>query len=211
MNLGKFVENRAPKSRIALLVIADILTMSLAGFLALYIRFDFSLQHMDWGYLRSELLWLPLHIGTGILMFMLFKLYRSVWRFASVTELLRSGAASAATMFVEIIYLNIFQVQMPLSYYLLKFMMMMIGVVGVRFMYRFLRMFESLRPGKKDEKKRTMIVGGGEAGAVVIREFQMSKWLDQQICCIIDDDPQKKENISAASRLSAEEKIFRGS
>ena len=58
-------------------------------------------------------------------------------------------------------------------------------------MYRFLRMVQELRSGRKTNRKRLMIVGGGEAGAMIIKELQGSRYLDQQVCCIIDDDVSK--------------------
>ena len=46
MNLEKFVEQNAPRNRIALLVIVDIFLITLSGFLSLYVRYDFSFSKM---------------------------------------------------------------------------------------------------------------------------------------------------------------------
>ena len=95
MNLEKFVENNAPRNRIALLAITDIFLIALSGFLALYIRYDFRFSKMDMQYVDYEMQYLPVSIVVTLVLFVLFKLYRSVWRFASSAELLNViGACS---------------------------------------------------------------------------------------------------------------------
>ena len=59
MNLEKFIEKNAPRNRIALLVIIDIFLITLSGFLALYIRYDFRFSQMDMRYVDYEILYLP--------------------------------------------------------------------------------------------------------------------------------------------------------
>ena len=85
MNIEKFIEKNAPKNMIALLVILDLILITVSGFLALYIRFDFSFRRMDMTYVRYELRYLPVSLVLTIILFVIFKLYRSVWRFASTT------------------------------------------------------------------------------------------------------------------------------
>ena len=191
MKLGNFIEKRAPRNRLALLMLLDVLVVAVSGFLALYIRFDFKFQNMDMTFMKTELKSLPLHILVTLALFIVFKLYRSVWRFASATEFLNIVGACTASMIATSIYMNVLSWNMPTSYYLLKYVMLLAAVTGIRFMYRFLRMVQELRSGRKTNRKRLMIVGGGEAGAMIIKELQGSRYLDQQVCCIIDDDVTK--------------------
>ena len=191
MKLGNFIEKKAPINRLALLVFMDMLVISMSGFLALYIRFDFKFQNMDMSFMKTELTTLPLHILVTLVLFVLFKLYRSVWRFASATEFLNVVGACTFSIIFEYIYMHVLKLKMPVSYYLLKYVVLLAAVTGIRFMYRFLRMVQELRSGKKTDRKRTMIIGGGEAGAMIIKELQSSRYLDQQVCCIIDDNEGK--------------------
>ena len=103
MDLGKFVEKNAPKNRIALLVLLDILIIALSGFLALYIRFDFSISLMkeSMRFVNYELKYLPINIVVTILLFVFFKLYRSVWHFAGTTELLNVLSACAGSIVIR--------------------------------------------------------------------------------------------------------------
>ena len=191
MKIENFVEKRAPMNRLALLVFLDTLVIAVAGFLALYIRYDFKFQNMDRQFMIRELSTLPLHIVMTLGLFVLFRLYKSVWRFASTTEFLNIVFACTGSVILECVYMSVFHLYMPISYYLLKYVLLMAAVTAIRFMYRFLRLVQEIRTGEKKDRKRTMIIGGGEAGAMIIKELQSSRYLDQQVCCIIDDDEEK--------------------
>ena len=193
MNLEKFVEQNAPRNRIALLVIVDIFLITLSGFLSLYVRYDFSFSKMDMQYVDYEIQYLPIELAVTLLLFVLFKLYRSVWRFASSAELLNVIGACSASIILQIVGMGILGMRMPVSYYLMKYMFLIVGVGALRFTYRILRMLQERRNVDTKEKcKNTMIVGGGEAGAMIIKEFQNSRFLNQKISCVIDDNPSKQ-------------------
>lgn len=193
MNLESFIEKNAPKNRVALLVIIDLLIITISGFLALYIRFDFSFSMMDMTYVDYEMKYLPLNLILTIIIFILFKLYRSVWRFASTTELLNVIGACSGSILLQIILMSILKMRMPVSYYMMKYVILIAGIGSLRFTYRILRMFQEKRiGGHGDSRKKTMVVGAGEAGAMIIKEFQNSQYLDQKVCCVIDDNEAKQ-------------------
>ena len=192
MNVEKFIEKNAPKNRIALLVILDLILITLSGFLALYIRFDLRFSRMDMTYVRYELRYLPVSLVLTIVLFVLFKLYRSVWRFASTTELLNVIGACSVSLVLQIVIMACLKMRMPVSYYLMKYVILITGIGSLRFAYRILRMLQEKRTGLRgDARKNTMVVGAGEAGAMIIKEFQNSRYLDQKVCCVIDDNTAK--------------------
>ena len=192
MNLEDFVEKNAPRNRLALLVLVDILLITISGFLALYIRYDFRFGNMEMRYVDFEIKYLAANLIITILLFVLFKLYRSVWRFASTTELLNVIGACSASILIQIVLMAFLGMRMPVSYYLMKYVLLIVGIGTVRFMYRILRMLQEHRMGERqDARKRTMIIGGGEAGAMIIKELQNSRYLDQCVCCVIDDNAAK--------------------
>lgn len=193
MSLEKFIEKNVPRNRLALLIIADIFLISLSGFMSLYIRYDFRFSNMDMQYVNYEIRYLPVNLIISLILFVLFKLYRSVWRFASSAELLNVVKACTASIVIQIIGMGILKMRMPVSYYLMKYVILIAGVGSVRFMYRILRMFQERRlSDRRDSRKNTMIIGGGEAGAMIIKEFQNSRYLNQQVSCVIDDNPAKQ-------------------
>ena len=178
MDLGKFIEKNAPKNRIALLVLLDILIIALSGFLALYIRFDFSISLMkeSMRFVNYEFKYLPINIVVTILLFVFFKLYRSVWHFAGTTELLNVLSACTGSLIVQAIGVTLLGMRMPLSYYPIKFVLMTLFVGCLRFAYRILRVFHGKGLGaKKNQRKNVMIIGGGEAGDMIIKELQNSR------------------------------------
>lgn len=192
MNLESFIEKNAPRNRIALLAIVDILLITISGFLALYIRYDFRFSNMEMTYVDHEIKYLLINLAVTILLFVIFKLYRSVWRFASTTELLNVIGACSASILTQIVGMSLLGMRMPVSYYLMKYVLLILGIGTVRFMYRILRMLQERRIGERqDGRKRTMIIGGGEAGAMIIKELQNSRYLDQCVCCVIDDNAAK--------------------
>ena len=193
MNIESFIEKNAPRNRIALLVILDLLIITVSGFLALYIRFDFQFSKMEMGYVDRELKYLPLNLMITLLLFVLFKLYRSVWRFASANEFLNVISACSASTLIQIVIMSFMKMRMPVSYYMMKYVILIVGVGSLRFAYRILRMLQEKRMGlRKDSRKNTMVVGAGEAGAMIIKEFQTSRYLDQKVCCVIDDNEAKQ-------------------
>lgn len=187
------MEKNAPRNRIALLVVIDVILIALSGFLALYIRYDFRFSNMDMQYVDYEIFCLPLNLAVTLLIFALFRLYRSVWRFASTTELLNVIGACTTSMVIQVVVMSVLRMRMPVSYYLMKYVLLMMGVGILRFTYRILRMLQERRIGERnDARKRTMIVGGGEAGAMIIKELQNSRYLDQCVCCVVDDNVAKQ-------------------
>ena len=182
MSLEKFIEKNAPKNRVALLVVLDILIVAVTGFLALYVRYDFRFSKMDMQYVNAELRYLPVNLVLTIILFVLFRLYRSVWSFASSTELLNVISACTISIVLQGIILAVAKTRMPISYYLIKYFLLIMGVGVLRFTYRILRMFQERRSGfREDARRNTMVVGAGEAGAMVIKEFQNSRYLDQKV------------------------------
>ena len=75
---------------------------------------------------------------------------------------------------------------------MMKYVILIAGIGCLRFAYRILRMFQERRVGlERDKRKNTMVVGGGEAGAMIIKEFQNSRYLAHRVCCVVDDNTSK--------------------
>ena len=193
LKLENFMEKSVPINRMFLLVFADILLISLSGLLALYIRFDFRFENMDMAFLRYEVQTLPLHLIVTLLVFLMFRLYQSVWRFASTAEMMNVVGACTSSIVLEVIYMVILKIRMPISYYFIKYILLIAGAMGIRVADRLVQTWlEIYGIERKDSRDRIMVVGGGDAGALIIKEIQNSHYLDQQVCCIIDDDPLKQ-------------------
>lgn len=174
--------------QIILLCVADMAIFVLTSLFALALRFDFEIPS---NYLNNLLNSLPLNVLIMVAFFYLAGLYTSVWRYASVVELLNVGLAC---VFVEVITLatnSILQFRLPASFYFIQCISMILLVGGLRFSYRILRILKNLALRYRGDKVRTLLIGAGEAGRMVVDETMRSTTMNSRIVCIIDDDKKR--------------------
>ena len=177
--------------RVILLLVLDILVLNAAAFLALYIRFEFSfaaLARTD--YLRVAMRWALPNTLLALGLFAAFRLYRTLWSFAGPDELARIFVASILLGLLQLILILLNLMELPVSFPILFSMLLFIATTVVRFSYRFLRRVRDRLSSRS--QRRTMLIGAGAAGALVLREFQNSSLSQNKVVCIIDDDPNKK-------------------
>lgn len=187
--LGQF--NRQKFIRVVFLIVADALLINAAAFLALFVRFEFSLEALQNSPYLSGLVtysWLNT-LGT-LLIFYYMKLYDSLWEFASTAELVRVIIASVLSAGLCVLGMMMMRISMPRSFAVLYAGFLTAFCSALRLVYRELR--RARMRSDAPEKKRTMLIGGGEAGSMVLREFQFSAHSENNVVCIIDDDKSKR-------------------
>lgn len=84
----KGLKNPKKRIRVSLLILYDILVIGISEYTALLIRFEFHPGMIRKPFLESMIHYTPINIGCTLIIFALFSLYESLWRYASVTELL---------------------------------------------------------------------------------------------------------------------------
>ncbi len=173
-----------------LLMIFDIIAVNASYLMALWFRFDCVYSEIPLEYLESCFRFIPFNTVICIVVFVIFRLYNSIWRYASVNELLRTGVATAVTAVIHVVLTCLFFDRMPISYYLLGAAMQFLLMLGVRFFYRFVLLLRGLR-GQRTEA-RTMIVGAGGAGQMILKSVRDQGDTDLNIVCFIDDNPNKR-------------------
>ena len=180
--------------RVLCLVTADAVIVNLAAVVTLLIRFSIDGMTVwnsafEW-YLKLYLGYAVINTVVTIVMFALFNLYNSLWEFAGYNELVRIGCASVASAFVNFVLMMVIEdSRMPLSFPIVYSMLLAAGTGTLRLIYRALRRKRADR--STAEKKRTMLIGGGQAGAMVLREFRYSAHSENKVVCVIDDDRSK--------------------
>jgi Predicted nucleoside-diphosphate sugar epimerases len=180
--------------RVAFLVVLDLLLNCAASILALLMLFDFNWDRMMWqSFMNHFVLYLSVTSVVTVLVFIPFKLYNSLWEFASIDELMHIVIAGSIVSLLKFLA-NQFNISFlsgfPVSYPLISGILL-ISFVGLsRMGYRMLRSI--FRPEKKHTKVRTLLIGGGNAGAMVLREFQTSIKSTNEVVCIVDDDFAKR-------------------
>ena len=182
---------RIPVNRIIALILVDIMSIVIAAFGALYVRFDFSFAGIPPVYIEKfEHVILP-NIIITLLFFTLWKLYKSVWRYASANELLNIIFATSCAAVAQTLYCHIFGWNMPRSYYVIYWFILTVLTCGIRFGYRILRLLNGKRDSLfgKEKKVNVMVIGAGAAGNMILKEIESSRYLNLQAKCIIDDQP----------------------
>ena len=173
-----------------LLIAYDFLAVSLSYFAALWLRFDCKFNEIELPYLQVYYHTILIYAVFCIIVFWCVRLYKSIWRFASYSELLRMICATAVTSIVYTISVTGFILRMPVSYYLSGLLIQFTLTLGVRFSYRFILLLRA----KKDDagiEKRVMLIGAGNAGQMILRDIRNTKEIDEKVYCFIDDDENK--------------------
>ncbi len=179
--------------RILLLIVLDTFSVFGAFFAGLWLRFEFSFSSIPAEYLHGFFHFSAVWCLVSIFVFSLFNLYHSIWRFASVDELLRIMGAFLVFALAICIYLMLGYHVMPYSFYILGGVFQFLCTVAIRFGYRLARglriQLEHIASNKA--KENIMIIGAGEAGRVLATELEGSQYVKARVVCVIDDNPNK--------------------
>ena len=171
------------------LVVLDILIINTSSFMALWIRFDFRIGNIEPRYISELLQYIPINTIVTLGIFWIFKLYHSLWKFASVDELMNIIFATTASEVVQYIGMKLMHIEIPRSYFPLHLIFMAGLVICSRFAYRFLR--RASNQYHCESSHRIMVIGAGDAANILIREMINSLYLDGKVVCAIDDDKLK--------------------
>ncbi len=180
---------KIPLSRIFALVLADIMVVIGVSFLAIYVRFDFSFSAIPRVYMEMVEKLMPYNIVTTLLFFTLWKLYKSVWRYASATELVNIVFATTTNAIVQIIVCQVLGLNMPRSYYAIYWFLLSVLTCGIRFSYRILRIINAKRTSLTENKKNinVLLIGAGAAANAILKEIENNQYINMRVRCIIDD------------------------
>ena len=173
-----------------LLVCYDIIVVNLSYFLALWLRFDCQFNSITPEYLTSWEKFTPLYTAVCVFVFWGTRLYKSLWKYASYTELVYLIYATLITGLFHTVGITLLYMRMPISYYLIGPMLQFLAMVTVRFSYRFIILLRNRRRTESD-RGRVMVIGAGNAGQSILRDIVRSKEVNDKVYCLIDDDPNK--------------------
>lgn len=184
--------NVKKRTSTAIFVLMDIATAIISAVMPYVLRFGiFSIQT---GVARSffmiTLKWLPLDIAIFIGVNVALRLYNRVWTYASVGELYDCAKSAVITEAIYIVYKMLLGIYMFRSYYPFNILILGLLLGFSRLIVRIVRGAEKRR-NKKGDTRNVMIIGGGAAATMLIKEYQLSR-NRIKVCCIIDDNPEKK-------------------
>lgn len=173
------------------LMIYDVLAINFAYFFGLWLRFDLHFTSIPAEYMSAFLKFAPIYTVFTIFVFAQLRLYNSLWRFASFSELNRVIVASVITTIFNIVGMTAFIQRMPLSYYIIGAVLQFGLTLTIRFSYRYMNLERGRREKEANPLHNAMIIGAGAAGQTLIRELKSSGDVKSKACCVIDDNPNK--------------------
>lgn len=183
--------------------ILDIICIAGSFFLALWIRYEFSYSAIPTEYLYRYARTIMFWVAISIFVFSRFRLYNSIWVFVSIDELFRIMLSYGVLLFIGAVGVLCLEIKMPWAYYAIGFILSFMCTVGLRFSYRIARqILNDIADGRpKSQKERIMIIGAGEAGRILVREYARSAYLNGNVVCLIDDNPTKRNRILDGIRI----------
>ncbi len=185
------------KDRMQLLVrrfflfLTDTFLLNACVYLSLIMRFDVGIVSIEPQYTSNYVENMLPYTIISLLIFWGFRLYHSLWQYASIAEVYRIAEACITVEIVHYVCNRIVGNMLPRSCYFNAAIYLIIAICASRFMYRMIRTilnkYRNIRTSNN-----VMIIGAGEATNVIMREIQSSSYLaNSHIACIIDDDRRK--------------------
>jgi UDP-GlcNAc:undecaprenyl-phosphate GlcNAc-1-phosphate transferase len=169
-------------------VLLDVILIVLAYWSAYALQFGPFSDSPAWKlFLRT----LPILVVMRLAAFLVFGVYRGIWRYTSMDDLLAFAKAVAAGSIVSmIIVLFKFRFQgFSRAVFLIDALVMLLLLAGSRVAFRFFR--QVLPPGSAGNGQRVLIYGAGDAGELLLRELLNNRELSYAPVGFMDDDANK--------------------
>ncbi len=175
----------------AFLMLYDIAAIHVAYLFALWGRFDFIFSQIPELYLEPYKKFITAYSFGCVIIFWLFRMYKSMWRYAGYDEFIRIVEASGFTSVLHMLLITVIIRRMPLTYYFFGALLQMILLLIGRFGYKII-LYTAAYHRKGDAMTgRVMLIGAGEAGQAILRELANARETNDKVVCIIDDNPYK--------------------
>ena len=174
-----------------LLMVYDFIAVCAAYFLALWLRFDGLIRSIPQRFFQPYIQFILPCAAVSVVIFLLLRMYNSMWRFASFTEFIRTLIGSFISSVLHTVLITVLFRRMPLSYYLVGAGIQFILLVMIRFSFRFIQILKRRSELVETGTKRIMLIGAGNAAQAILKEMSRAEEITDKVVCIIDDNPNK--------------------
>ena len=180
---------RLKTSRRYLLMLVDAVLINLSYVLAYCFRFNFDIPNEElMKYLDSAIIITIVYLGI----YSVFKLYKSLWSYASIDEFLLGIGAGITGNLAALAYTAVAHNRIPYIVSVLAGIFTVILTLGFRISFRIyrkrIRLFDRTN---ENGFKRVMIIGAGAAGSMTIKEMKLHPEMRYKPVVLIDDDTNK--------------------
>ena len=190
-----------------ILILSDAVLINLAYILAFYFRYNYrNFKFYSNSYTEIAVIVTVIYIAC----FYLFKLYESLWSYASIDEFMLAIGACLTSSIATIVFVRVFNHGFAYGVSIIACAFSILFIVGFRMSFRIYNRFESIIDCSvnKSERKRVMIIGAGAAAAMVIKEMKSSNQSKYMPVALIDDEVYKKgKNIMGVKVLGSRKDI----
>lgn len=190
--IDKIIFNKWDSSKVfrIVLIVLDAFAIYYSSILAMMARFNTNASGIPSVYFDAITGMAIYNIIFTVVIIYICRLYNSIWRFASIKEILYIFVATMMSTIANFLVYFGFSVPIFRSYFPLYFLILFSFLFIERFSYRFVRAIyrKNFFSGIKEN---ILIVGAGDAGNLTIRELEMSNQLESRVVGLIDDDKNK--------------------
>ncbi|MBW9148466.1 polysaccharide biosynthesis protein [Clostridium sp. CM028] len=176
-----------------ILILSDAVLINLAYILAIFFRYNYK----NFKFYSSDFKEIALIVTViYIACFFVFKLYESLWTYASIDEFMMVIGACLTGNIATTIFIRIIGHNYAYGVSIVSCAFSIIFIVGLRMSFRIFDRFGNIVNCNvsKGARKRVMIVGAGAAAAMVIKEMKSSNQSKYVPIAVIDDEDYKKGN-----------------
>jgi FlaA1/EpsC-like NDP-sugar epimerase len=180
-----------------LLLCLDAIIFAVSILLAYTVRYTFAIPPSEY---RRILVVLPWLISVKVVTFVLMGVYRGMWRYTSLPDMMRLGKASILSSLIVmagITFINRFQ-GYPRSVFIADSIFTLFFCGGLRIAIRLFYSYRRHHTGGWENvlpddfhQARLLIIGAGDAADKIIREVQGNPRSPYEIVCCLDDDDTK--------------------
>lgn len=171
------------------MAIVDIILVNLSYIIAYYLRFNFKVPNNQFTIYEQNAVIITF---IYLLIFFLFKLYKSLWSYASIDEFMLVIVACAISNLLTIMYGIIIKGRLPFSISLIAGIIGIVFIGGFRMSFRiYKRYMFIIDKNEYKNPKRIMVIGAGSAGTMLVKEMKQRKDLGYNPVALIDDDKYK--------------------
>ena len=180
------------RTKILLLIFLDILSIICSYLFGLWARFDFKYSAIGSEYLANGSRFVMVCAAASMCVYYFFRLYHSVWRFASMPELYRIIEAYIVLGIFDAVAVQIPPLSIPRGAVLMGYLLSLICCVGLRFGYRMVRSVLNRGSRRGFTGERVLVVGAGQAAQEIIKDIRTSHSDEYNIVALVDDNREKK-------------------
>lgn len=175
------------RMRVFFLLLTDIISICLSYVLAFYIKFDEFTYALE---IKRFYFYLFIIVLIKIITLYFFKLYKSIWEYASIDEMIEIIFGIVAANVLAMLFLIFLDVAVPRTINFIVLFLDMAFIGSTRFSHRIYNRIKNRIIGNKTPRK-VLIVGAGAAGVMVLKELRNHDYLRSKSISFIDDDPLK--------------------